>query len=278
MNDPLKYLCVLAFVITLVIMPSFAQDAAPQPETQPATPTTQPAVPPATLPETTTAPPAPTGFTEPKVTPIPGGYFLEWPRLTEIDGVQLSGPLAGRFTIQFDLRPEDVGKEPEPVTDPEVLLPLADYWIARGNPARAIPLYRKGLHVDPTNLIFLNNLAMLLSSVENKHAEALRILDNVLAEQRDNVSLLDTKGLVLMKDGRASEAVPLFERAVELSCQLPIYCMHLAKGLDATGQEDSARNWFEKARPLLESSPSQLGENNKGMFDELRGKYGPSVE
>lgn len=221
-------------------------------------------------------PPDPNVFTAPKITPIKDGYHFEWPRLTNIGAIQLAKPFSGTFEIQFDLRPEDVGRPPVSVSQPEVILPLADYWIVRGKPERAIPLYRLGLEKDPNNLLFLNNLAMLLADVDGKQAEALSVVDGALEERRDNVTLLDTKGLILMKDGRADEAIPHLERAVELSCQLPIYCMHLAKALDQAGRENSARNWFDKARPLLESTPGKMTKDNKEMFDQLRMKYAPS--
>ncbi len=216
-------------------------------------------------------------FIEPQITPIKGGYYLEWPQLTEISLIQLNGPLAGRVEIQFDVRQEDAGTKPQPVSDIGIMQVLADYWIMRGKPERAIPMYRKGLAQEPNNLVFLNNLAMLLSSVENKHAEALGLIDSALTKHHDNVGLLDTKGLILMRDGRPDEALPNLQRAVELSCQNPIFCMHLSKALDSSGQENAARSWFDKARPLLEASPNILANDNKDMFDELRGKFSPAV-
>ncbi len=45
----------------------------------------------------------------------------------------------------------------------ETLLQLADYWINRNMLEHAIPIYRKGLEMEPNNLLILNNLAMLLA-------------------------------------------------------------------------------------------------------------------
>lgn len=218
--------------------------------------------------------PDPNDFVAPKITSFKGGFFFEWPSLTTIGAIELARPYPGNFEIQFDLRMADIGQKPQPVSKPEVIVPLADYWIVRGKPERAIPLYRLGLQTDPGNLLFLNNVAMLLSTVEGKHGEALGVIDNALEDRRDNVTLLDTKGLILMKDNRPDEAIPNLERAVELSCQLPIYCLHLAKALDMAGRENSARNWFDKARPLLEAAPVKMTRDNQNMFDQLRMKYG----
>jgi len=207
------------------------------------------------------------------ITPIRGGFYIEWPTLTDVGSVRLSGSLLGKVEVMFDIRQESIDKKIEPASTPEILLPLADYWIVRGKPERAIPLYRQGLEKDPENLLFQNNLAMLLSTVDGRHAEGLKIINDALETRRDNVTLLDTKGMILMNDGRADEAIPVLERAVELSCQHPIYCLHLAKALDIDGRETNARNWFDKCRPLLEASPAKLTKENKDMFDDLRTKY-----
>ncbi|MDR0337444.1 MAG: hypothetical protein LBI18_10170 [Planctomycetaceae bacterium] len=213
----------------------------------------------------------------PIITPIKGGFHVEWSTLTDVGGVRLLGPLVGKVELMFDIHLDDIDKKIEPAQNPDVLIPLADYWIVRGKPERAIPLYRLGLTKEPDNMVFQNNLAMLLSTVEGNHAEGLKVVDEALANRRDNVTLLDTKGMILMNDGRSNEAVPILERAVELSCQHPIYCMHLAKALDMSGRETAARNWFDKSRPLLESVPGKLTRENKDMFDDLRMKYPPDA-
>ncbi|MDR0705359.1 MAG: hypothetical protein LBF88_10275 [Planctomycetaceae bacterium] len=213
----------------------------------------------------------------PVITPIKGGVHFAWSALTEVGGVHCSGPLVGRFELMFDVSRENIDKKVEPPQVPEVLIPLADYWIVRGKPERAIPLYRLGVTKEPNKILFQNNLAMLLSTVEGNHAEGLTVVNAALENNRDNVTLLDTKGLILMNDGRASEAVPVLQRAVELSCQSPIYCLHLAKAYDIVGQASAARSWFEKSRPDLEAYPRRLTQENKNMFDDLRMKYPPET-
>ncbi|MDR2756625.1 MAG: hypothetical protein LBC20_13045 [Planctomycetaceae bacterium] len=217
------------------------------------------------------------GDKAPIVTPIKGGVHIQWAALTDVGGVRFSGPLVGKVELMFDIAHEDIDRKIDPAQNPEVLVPLADYWIVRGKPERAIPLYRLGLTKEPNNMVFQNNLAMLLSTVEGNHAEGLKVIDVALEERRDNVTLLDTKGIILMNDGRASEAVPVLLRAVELSCQHPIYCMHLAKAYDIVGQATNARSWFDKCRPQLESIPAKLTSENKNMFDDLRMKYPPDT-
>lgn len=226
------------------------------------------------LPAQEEMPSAPAKPIPPRITTVPGGYHVEWPGLTDVGGIQLKGPLTGNFEITFDVRLDDINLKPQPPQHPDVLIPLADYWIVRGKPERAIPLYRRGLATDPDNFTLQNNMAHLLSSVEGKHAEALDVVDKALENRLDNVTLLDTKGVILMNDGRPDEAVPVLERAVTLSCQGPIYMLHLASALDMDGQETRSRDWFEKARPLLEATTNKLSRDTKEMFDNLKMKFG----
>ena len=53
------------------------------------------------------------------------------------------------------------------------LVLLADYWISREMPSHAIPIYRKGLEMEPNNLLVLNNLAMLIAESGRGGSETL---------------------------------------------------------------------------------------------------------
>ncbi len=221
---------------------------------------------PATDPQAPAAPP--------KITPIKGGYYVEWANLTDIGGVKLTGPMTGKLEVTFDNRLEDVGAEPKQIDNPDVLVPLADFWIVRGKPERAIPLYERGLKAKPDDVLFQNNLAMIYSTTMKDNEGALNIINAAMKkDQADNVILLDSKGLVLMNDSRPDEAIPVLERCVELSCQRPIYVMHLAKALDTVGRTSSAKDWFNKVLPDLESGANHFSPDNKDMFDYLRMKY-----
>ena len=116
---------------------------------------------------------------------------------------------------------------------------------------------------------------MLYSQVLGEHSKALGVVDNALSTRRDNVILLDTKGLIFMNAGNPREAVPVLERAVELSCQLPIYCMHLAHALHQEGRLAQARRYFDSARDLLVPLVPNMTKENKAMYDTLQSQYPP---
>jgi len=223
------------------------------------------------------------GVSRPRITDIPGGFFVEWVSPVEIAAIQLDRRLAGPLEIMFDVPSAEfvaeMDRRPPPVTSPEMITALADYWIVRGKPERAIPLYEESLalgNLDDTRaFVFQNNLAMLYSQVLGQHAKALEIVNNALAAKRDNATLLDTKGLILMNAGNPTEAVPVLMRAVELSCQLPMYCMHLAYALHLDGRPSQARRYFESALDQLVPLVPNMTRENREMYDILLNNFPP---
>ena len=223
------------------------------------------------------------GVNRPKITNIPGGFFIEWAAPVEIAAIQLDRRLTGPVEIMFDVPSVEhvfeMDRRPSPVSSPEMVTALADYWIVRGKPERAIPLYEASLalgNLDDTRaFVFQNNLAMLYSQALGQHDRALEVVDNALVTRRDNVTLLDTKGLILLNAGRPSEAIPVLQRAVELSCQLPIYCMHLAYALHLDGRPSQARRYLDSARDQLIPLLPNMTTENKAMYDTLLTNYPP---
>ena len=218
------------------------------------------------------------GVSRPKITNIPGGFFIEWVSPVEISAVRLDKKLAGPLEVMFDVPSveflADIDKKQPPVASPELITALADYWIVRGQAERAIPLYEDSLakgNLDDTRaFVFQNNLAMLYSQVLGRHTKALEVVDNALSTRKDNVTLLDTKGLIFLNAGQPGEAVPVLQRAVELSCQLPIYCMHLAYALHLEGRPAQARRYFDNARDSLIPLVPKMTKENKAMYDTLQ--------
>ena len=220
----------------------------------------------------------------PEITPIPGGLFVKWASPVEIAAVQVDKGLSGSFEIMFDVPDVNfianvIDRKSASTNTPEMVTALADYWIVRGKPERAIPHYERELaqgNLDPARtLVFQNNLAMLYSRVLGQHDRAIEIVDAALETRKDNVALLDTKGLILLNSGNPTEAIPFLERAVVLSCELPIYCMHLAYALHLEGRPGQVRRYFDPARPQLMDAAPTMTKENKEMFDELQRVYPP---
>ena len=104
--------------------------------------------------------------------------------------------------------------------------------------------------------------------------EAYALIDRALDANPDNPVLLDTKGLIHMKNDRPQDSIPLFERAVEITCEGPIYVLHLAYAQMKNGENEKALTTFEKVRSVLTTRTDLLSKDNKAMFDELEMKVG----
>ena len=148
---------------------------------------------------------------------------------------------------------------------------LADYWIIRDKPERAIPLLEECLTRDDLpygwGFRFSYHLAKLYSQVR-QHQKALEVVNKALEARMDHV-LLDTKGLILINAGNPTEAIPVLRRVVELTNHFPFYCMHLAYALHLDGRDAESRQHFVAARDQLTSLIPDMTKENKAMYDVL---------
>jgi len=112
------------------------------------------------------------------------------------------------------------------------------------------------------------------SSGSDPLLEAHALIDKALENEPDNPMLLDTKGLIHLKNGRPQDAIPLFERAVEITCEGPIYVLHLAFAQMKNGENEKASTTFDKVRSNLLPRTDLLMRDNKAMFDEMEMKHG----
>ena len=225
------------------------------------------------------------GMKPQKITNIPGGFFVEWDSPVKVAAVNLGSGLTGTFEVMFDVPSVEflntsIDGRQSRVTNPALMSVLADYWNIRGKPEQAMALYKEALKQEDIdeNLsrIFQNNLAMLYSQVLDDHARAMEIVDKALERWKDNVVLLDTKGLIYLNSGDPESAIPPLERAVELSCQHPLYCMHLSSALYQSGQMSQARQYLERVRDQLTLIAPKMTDSNKLMFDDLQRTFPPA--
>ena len=226
------------------------------------------------------------GVGRPKFTNIPGGFFMEWDSPVELAAIRLDKKLGGAMQVMFDVPSagfvaEVIDNKTPSAPDPEVVTALAGYWIVRGKPDRAIPLYESSLKQgnldEPRTLLFQNNLAMLYSQTQ-QHAKALEVVESALDAKKDHVPLLNTKGLILLNSGDSAGAVEPLQTAVDLSCQVPIYCMHLAVAFKRENRASQASRWFDPVRDQLAASVPKMTKENKAMFDELQSALTPGAQ
>ena len=85
----------------------------------------------------------------------------------------------------------------------------------RGEPAKAVELYRRALALDPDNMDIRFDLASALLEANNTD-EARSEFDRVLAAQPDRASAQLFAGIAAYRAGSYQDALPYLDRAVEL--------------------------------------------------------------
>ncbi|MGL6225750.1 MAG: tetratricopeptide repeat protein [Thermoguttaceae bacterium] len=178
-------------------------------------------------------------------------------------------------------------EEPGMLEQMQTLVMLGDYWLMRNNQEHAVEIYEKGLEKDPENLVVLNNMALILAGgiqgaggtggsdqTKPKMDRAMQLINKALELKPDSPTLLDSKGLICLQAGNNQDAIPLFERSVELTCEGPMYVLHLAYAMLKNSDNESAIRMFDKVRPLLVPQLPRMSEENRNMFNELEMRLG----
>jgi tetratricopeptide (TPR) repeat protein len=111
-------------------------------------------------------------------------------------------------------------------------------WLAQNKVSRAIETYRRIVKVKP-GVVALNNLASLLAEQPGGVEEAIGYIDEAIALAGKQPLLLDTKGVILMANGRVEEAIPFFENATRAS-EDPRLALHLYLALARAGRVEEA--------------------------------------
>jgi cellulose synthase operon protein C len=99
--------------------------------------------------------------------------------------------------------------------NPKALLLYAMLRQQQGQEKEAIDTYEKLLKLQSDNVIAMNNLAWLYLDVDLARAEELASKANKLSP--DAVEVVDTYAWILYKNGKASQALEIIQRAIELA-------------------------------------------------------------
>jgi tetratricopeptide (TPR) repeat protein len=130
----------------------------------------------------------------------------------------------------------------------ELLNAVAGVRVLEQRTDDAISLYRRIVAVKPGDALALNNLATLLSERSSTRPEALHSIDQAINVAGRLPVLLDTKGTVLIYDGKAAEAVSLLKEATTGSEPDPRFLFHLSLACERVGKQDDARAALKMAR------------------------------
>lgn len=128
-------------------------------------------------------------------------------------------------------------------------LAMGDIFLAANRTADAEAQYTAILQKNPDNAIAENNLAWALSQ-SGQAAEALKHARHAAELAPNSLQVLDTFGVVLLKNDKPQDAVETLNKALDQAPNTnPEVRFHLAQALVAAGRKDDARNGL---RTLLE--------------------------
>ena len=130
-------------------------------------------------------------------------------------------------------------------------LGLAQVTFRTGEIEAAVRAYRRLLEVEPFHGNALNDLSWILSVELGRHEEALKLANRGVARYPTDPHLLDTRGVILTKLGRLSDAKTDLEECIKLSAEIPRTrthaLMHLADVFSQLDEADEAAMHWEKA-------------------------------
>jgi exosortase len=130
----------------------------------------------------------------------------------------------------------------------ELLYSLGNLRYVAGSRDQAIALYRRSLEVRPDDKLTLNNLAMALAERPEGLKESLTIINRAIKKYGNDVTLLDTKGQVLVLSGQSREGLTLLAEAASVQGSDPLLLLHLANAYLAAGKPAEARTAYRRAQ------------------------------
>jgi len=110
-------------------------------------------------------------------------------------------------------------------------------------------IYRSALDRDPKNLLALNNLAWLLAFHDGQDKEGLEMINRAIDTGGPAGTVLDTRGMILLKIGQTAQAVKDLEDAVAERPKAEFY-FHLAQAYLQALNRPAAKQAWQKAREL----------------------------
>ncbi len=127
-----------------------------------------------------------------------------------------------------------------------IYLLMSDAAISLGDRNEAIGYLKQALHVEPHNLIALNNLAFLLSANKNELPQAITYARSALAVSRQPF-IEDTLGYLYYLSGRYHKAQEYLEAAKKAGFKNPEFQYHLGLNEWKLGQTKKAGNDLKEA-------------------------------
>lgn len=125
----------------------------------------------------------------------------------------------------------------------------------------------------PDELFLLHNLWARTLLLQNKPAEAMRVIEQGIQSRPDYSSLYVTKGLILAAQDKTEEAISTFDHGLSLNPRMGDVYVALGKALDRLGRTDEG---IARLRRGIEMRPDDSA--NYQMLGTLLNKVGRKEE
>ncbi len=126
----------------------------------------------------------------------------------------------------------------------------------RGNKKKAEQLYREVLDLAENHTGAMNNLAYIYAENNGALQDALVLSMRAFRNEPSNPAVLDTLGLVLLKNARFTEATSILQKATALMPEVAIIQVHLAQALIGEQKLDEAKRVLQHVIKMGSNSGS----------------------
>ena len=114
--------------------------------------------------------------------------------------------------------------------------------------------YSEILSANPRDFEVLHLMGVLQSQLEN-HGEGERMIREAIVHLPNNAIVYDNLGAAILHQGKSKEAIPFFERAIELDRNATNAYLNLGKALKMLGDSDSALTVLDRLREITPELP-----------------------
>ncbi len=129
-----------------------------------------------------------------------------------------------------------------------IMSELAQIYERKNEPEKAMSTYERILTIEPASALAANNLAVLLAEVKGDTASLQRAKELAMRfEQSTQPGFLDTIGWIYYKTGEFEKSLPILEKVVEKTRNVPIFQYRLGMAYYKTGNQDAAKTHLSKA-------------------------------
>lgn len=150
--------------------------------------------------------------------------------------------------------------------DAALLQQYSTYLLANGRDGRAVELLERLNTLVPGNVVVLNNLAWAYRSTNSDRA--LVLVDEALELAPKNMSIIDTRSVILLEMGELEDALKANDAALIVAPGFPQLLFHRAQVLAAMGRDNEAIRTLTK----IERSEFAEKEQAEKLLAELRSR------